>query len=272
VFRGVVLTDSAKSGEPIKVSVEEGLIGVEQQTKAISIPFEIAHGGESSLIDTAWTRAKISKGTPVTVILALEKVCGFPGLQAFVTSDERDAEIIRTLVAEEQRLQSSPDRIYDLVASLSSTPNPALAAFLYPQLTCDQKQKSSIFLQLLPSLKGPELEQKSSLFLELFPSLKGSDLGFFGSLVIAGYYPHLAQSSQAAMIQRLAELAQRADPELSMAALGGLIQIGKADRSVLTMVPPALLPGLESLYHALVQKKSIPQDPLFEAELGMRPN
>jgi hypothetical protein len=258
VFSGVILTDSPKSGEPIMASVDESLIGVTGETKTISIPFEIAHGGDNcSLIDAVWARAKISKSSAVTVVLALEKVSGYPALQALATSDERDAGIIRTLVQEEQRLRSSPDQVYSLVASLSGTPNPALAGFLCPHVT--RAQKLSV-------------EQKSSLFLELFPSLKGFDLSFFGSLVVAGYYPHLSPSSQVAMVQRLAELAQRPDPELSMAALDGLIRIGKSDHSALTTIPPASLSGVESLYRALVQKKSIPQEPSFEAELGMKPN
>jgi hypothetical protein len=257
VFRGAILSDSPKSGEPIMISVEEGLIGVPGDTKTISIPFEIAHGAgdNGSLINAVWARAKISKSSAVTVVLALEKVSGFPGLQALVTSGERDTGIIRTLVAEEQRLQDSPDQVYSLLASLSGTPNPAMAGFLRPHVTGSRKLS---------------IEQKSSLFLELFPSLKGDDLGFFSSLVVSYNYPHLPPSSQVAMIQRLAELAQQPDPELSMAALRGLIQIGKYDHSALMTIPAASLAGLESLYRASVQKKSIPREPSFEAELGTK--
>src|SRR5277367_2049392 len=81
VTRGFIETDSAKSGEPIKVRVQESLYGSASPGATIAVAYEAdaseyaQKDGVYRLADT-WKKVKVARGTTVTVVQNLERFLG----------------------------------------------------------------------------------------------------------------------------------------------------------------------------------------------------
>jgi hypothetical protein len=174
-----------------------------------------------------------------------------------VTSSERDSMIIRSLADDARRRRESPERISDMVASLSGNANPPLAGCLFSYLTFAKTNYSrdltaTLLSDLLASLLNP---------MDL-------DLASAGFLVAT--YTSLEPSTQVGVITRLVELAQRPEPDGARAAFDGLAKIASLDNGVVGMLPPASLPALGAAYRQLVQTGSIAAEPLLEQMLGKK--
>jgi hypothetical protein len=92
-------------------------------------------------------------------------------------------------------------------------------------------------------------------------------------LVAAGFlvslYQSLLPSTQAVVVARLSELAQRSDLKLAPAAFQGLEKIAGLDSSAPSMIPAASLVGLESAYRGLVTRGAMPISQSLEKGLGI---
>jgi hypothetical protein len=260
IFSGFVLTEIPKPEEPIAVRVEETLFGRDSGPKVMRLPWQDdpRHGDKGAYLSSAWAKADIRRNASVTVVLALEQGFGvFPGEPVLVTSSERDSRIIRSLADDARRLRESPERISDMVASLSGNANPALAGYLFFHLAYGKANYSrdltaTLLSNLLASLVGPmDLDLASAGFL---PST----------------YPALEPSTQVGVITRLVELAQRPEPDGARAAFEGLAKIASLDDGVVGMLPPASLPRLGDAYRQLVKTGSIAAEPLLEQMLGKK--
>jgi hypothetical protein len=252
------LTDSAKSTDAITVSVEESFVGVPGGTTSLSVPFRSGKTDSGDLANSAWLGVEVAKNLPVTVLLAQEKgLFVFPGLPVLVTSSPRDTELIRSLTKQAQDLRSSPDLIFNLVASLSTNPNPPLAGFLVAFIPAGGK--------------GPySRDQVASLYSELLGSLQTSDVNLIAEAFLIALYPDSTPATQIEIVQRLAEYAQCKDPDLSQAALKGLIRVADLDHSLQTAIPPASMVGLQRAYRESVENGSIPRSPALEEGLGIK--
>jgi hypothetical protein len=260
IFSGVVLTEIAKPEEPVAVRVEETLFGSDDGPQVMRLPWQDdPHQRErGAYLSSAWAKADIRRNASVTVVLALEQGYGvFPGEPVLVTSSERDSMIIRSLADDARRLRESPERISDMVASLSGNANPALAGYLFFHLTHGKANYSrdlaaTLLSDLLASLLNPmDLDLASAGFL---PST----------------YPALEPSTQVGVVTRLVELAQRPDSDGARAAFEGLAKIASLDNGVVGMLPPASLPALGDAYRQLVKTGSIAAEPLLEQMLGKK--
>ena len=106
--------------------------------------------------------ANLVKGEHVTVVLPLESGYRvFPGIPVLVTAGQRDEETIRALLEDAERLRNSPSQIDEMAASLSYTPNPSLAGFLYAYVMYGKKPKPyptehvfAVSMPLLPHLRA----------------------------------------------------------------------------------------------------------------------
>jgi hypothetical protein len=257
VFRGVVLTVSPEPNEPITVSVDEALFGMIDIPGAVKLPYhdDPRNGDKGAYLAAAWARANVTRNSSVTVVLALEKGFGvFPGEPSIVTSDERDAVIIRSLADQARRLGESPELVSDRVASLSRDPSPALAGYLFTYLAFG---KASYPRELWATLLS-----------ELVGSLV-ADQGLAAGFLVA-QYQSLQPPTQVIVIAHLTEFAQRPDLEVAKAAFHGLAEIASLDHSVPAMIPQAAMAGLEDAYRDRVKKGSMPRDHSLEQGLGIR--
>jgi hypothetical protein len=252
VFDGTIISDSPKPVElAVTVSIEERLFGVPAETKTIDVRND--HWLHEESLD-----AKLVRGEHITVVLPLERGFRvFPGIPVLVTANQRDGVTIRALLEDAQRLRNSPNQIDAMAASLSYTPNPSLAGFLY-SYTMHRK-------------KPYPAEQVLALSMPLLPHLKGSDADDWAVLFVPGGYPALSASSKSALVQRLAELAENTDLRLARGAVRGLIMIGDYEPAAIKMIPPASLASVESKYQVLVKNGKLPRNPSFEKEIGVSP-
>lgn len=262
VFQGLLLTDPPKSGEPVTVRVTRVLFGPPITLENVRVPYEDfdhAHGGDGGgALAAAWMKVKMLGNTPVTVVLGLER--GFavlPGEPVVVTSDERDSETIRSVAEEASRLEDSPDLISTDVASLSRSPNPALAGYL--------------FVSLVFSNPSMQRDLRSSLLSQVLvsPSVPDERLQEIVGWLQSGY-PSLSPTGRSALVRRLVDLGQQSNAEAAKAAYYGLVQIAKWDDTVATLVSPAALGGLRSAYRTMVSKGRIPRNPELETALGIK--
>jgi hypothetical protein len=263
VLRGFLLTDSPKSGEPVTIRVDRVFFGPPMKLGNMTIPYEDldhARGQDSgALLAQAWMKVRMLRNTPVTVALGLARGFGVrPGEPVVVTSDEREAEIIRSLAEEASRLEGSADLISADVASLSSGPNPALAGYL--------------FVNLVFSNPSMQRDLRSSLLSQMLgdPSVPGERLQEIVGWLQSGY-PSLSPTGRSALVRRLVELGQQSNVDAAAAGYYGLEQIAKWDDSVTTLVSPAALDGLRDAYRAMVSKGRIPRNPQLETVLGIKP-
>jgi hypothetical protein len=274
VFRGVIATESAKSGEPIVVQVQEALFGLPNPPATIAVPYEDENGDRRDGIGSpaaTWAGVPIAKNTPVVIILGLGRGFGvYPGEAVTVTADQRHIEVIRALCEEAKRLESSPDLIAASAASLSGTVNPGLAGFLFAYLQLAQARN-------LPSADGVCAILSQMLGNPSFPPGQARQITAF----ISFRYASQTTAGRAAVLRRLAELGQQKDdPELADAAYEGLARLStgpRYDGGILTLIPPDQLAGLKRAYLASAAargnvKRSQNFDPAFRKALGIQMN
>ena len=260
IFSGVLLTEIAKLEEPIAFHVEETLFGSDDGSKVMRFPLQDNPRlpNKGAYPTSAWTKADIRIKASVIVVLGLEHGFGVvPGEPVLVTSNDHDSMIIRSLADDARLLREAPERISDMVASLSSNANPPLAGCLFSYLTFAKTNYSrdltaTLLSDLLASLLNP---------MDLY-------LASSGFLVAA--YTSLEPATQVGVIMRLVELAQRPDSDGTRAAFEGLAKIAGLDNRVVVLLPPALLPALGNTYRQLVKTGSIAAEPLLEQMLGKK--
>lgn len=263
VFRGYLAIDSPNQGEPVPVRVEESLFGPPVESDTVVVPWErdfIPPDQPGRNHFSVWLGIKRSKGTPVTVVLALGD--GYfvrKGDPVVITSSDREAGIIRSLTEQTALLEKSPLRIYDAVASLSQTVNPALGGYLVGILNLSNTL-----------LKHYTRDQLADLSLQMLanPGLPPHTAQEFAlSLVI--HYKGLTSDRRMEIVQRLTELAQQQEQYTAIAGFDGLTRIMSFDDSVKAGMPETTLDALATAYRALVRKGSMRRNQDWETRLGI---
>jgi hypothetical protein len=263
VFHGFLSTNAPQSGESVSVRVDQWWSGPHSATETISVPYEESparcSGDGGCPVASAWMNVKASPNGPLVVVLGLEKGFGtLPGIPVFVTSDEREAEIIRLVTKEAARLDGSPELISEAVASLSRVPNPALAGYMYARLKFSKM-----------SVEG---DRWADLFWQLIenPSVPPDRWGEIAVWLVS-CYDTLSSAGRTLLVSRLRDLGQQEDALPATIGVAGLAEIASHDASVEIGIPPATLVRLRSSYAALVSKGSIYSNlgPL-KALLGVR--
>jgi len=119
IFRGSPVSGSLRSGGPIVFRIKRWFFGEAPPSGTIALPYE------------ALSNIDLSLDAPLTVVFAQEDGLGVhAGQPVLVISAEREAELVRRIAEEAQRLGNSPELVADAVAALSRTPNPAFAGYL----------------------------------------------------------------------------------------------------------------------------------------------
>lgn len=259
VFSGYILSDSPKSGEAVLVQAQEVLQGGPLASETVSLSWELRHtNGEpfGAPLD-AWRNVRMSRGTPVMVLIALERGFGVtPGEPVLVTDTQREMEVIRGLVEKARAFESSPSAITAAVASLNHTPDPALAAYLYTfVLTSKAFTDQELHTQVLSQLVGC-----SSV-----PSDRWAELARWS---ILGYYA-LSPSAREAVVRRFTHLAQQTNVQAAAASFAGLAKIATIDDTMRTFLSPAALTGLANAYGDLQKTKKLSRLPALEIALGL---
>jgi hypothetical protein len=172
-----------------------------------------------------------------------------------VTSNEREAEIIRSLAEEASRLEASPDLISTDVASLSSSPNPALAGYLFANFIFSKTMQRELRFSLLSQMVGS-------------PSVPAERWQEIVGWLKAGQ--PLSAEARSKVARRLVELGQQSNVETATAAYDGLVKMASWDDSVTTLVSPSALEGLRKSYRTMVNRGRVPRNPQLETVLGIK--
>jgi len=255
VFRGTILTDGAKPGEPVSIRVDEALYGMSAPPTTVALPYPGLEGGLRNLA-YAWGGVQVARNVRVTVIITTQGgLMSGPGEPALVTSDERLGGVIRTLAEEAAQLDRSPELISGAVASLSTDPNPALAGLLFSRLA-------------FRAIKQPELV--GGLLIQMLPnrSVPPEELENI-AIHLALTYALLSDDGKAAALRRFTDLGEQSDVPAAKAAYAGLAHIA-THFPVRTTIPPATLMAIENNYRALIHKGSITRNKALEAGLGFK--
>jgi hypothetical protein len=169
-FHGFIMEAPAGPHEPVIVQVQEWLYG-SPAAATVAVPYHedddknlAQKDGLSS--DQIWAKIQVSRNTPITVMLAMERGLGVqPGRPFFLTSDAGETVIIRSLTQQTRQWDITPDLVSQAVASLSSSPNPSLAAYLVRYLEWSTKfntpakpdLRTTLALQILASPSVPPI-------------------------------------------------------------------------------------------------------------------
>jgi hypothetical protein len=261
VFRGLLLVDSANSGESMPVRVDENLFGTSAVGSTRELRYEDLEqrrNGDGILrLGDVWARVKLSRNLPVTVVLAKSKGYGVLPGPVVVTSAPREAELIRALVAEAVRLRASPGLVSGMVASLPLNPNPALAGYLTSYLSYGSR--------------FPEQELASNLLLEMVrnSTIPGSQMESVVSRVTV-LYSQFSEAGKVSIVQRLVKLGLQPDRNIAQAGYSGLADIGRFEHSIAAMIPATMVEELGNAYRSMVRKGSVPRNRTLEAELGIK--
>jgi hypothetical protein len=261
-FRGTLTADSPQSGRPITVHVDEWLFGKPSTApETIDIPYQDQqHVGEhdDGHVAKAWSRVSVSRNLPVTIVLALENgLFVFSGDPVDVTSNDRESAAIRSVVEQAVRLKTQPERLPDLVSSLSNDPNPALAGYLTVRLATYVEPAGSLppallLLKMLPN-----------------PSVPGDALDFIATIVGSDCVG-LPAADRATVLQRFLELAKQQDVDNARAAYTGLAKIASIDHSITDSIPPETIRAIGNNYRALVETGRLKRNQLLESGLAIK--
>jgi len=260
VFRGALLTDSPRSGSLVEVSVGEGMHGMPQGGRPVSVPYssEINPKEPVESPGYAWRGAALEKNAPLTVVLALSRVGPVPaGSPLLVTGDERTSGVIRDLTREADRLEASPQSISDSVASLSRRVNPALAGFLYHYLLY---RVSSQQLDLASSLLGRMIGN---------PGVPRSKWQWLAGVIVSCDVS-LSDQGRASEIGRFVELSQDADSTTAAAGLYALSRLAGFHPELMSYLTPAVISAVANSYRSLVSRGAIPHSSPLESALGIK--
>jgi hypothetical protein len=260
VFRGALLTEAPKAGDPVQIRVREWLFGDPVPSETLAVPYDDKPnrrglGGTSA----AWRNAKPSWGATATVLMALETsaevVAGEPVL---VTFDEREGTLIRSLTDEASQLKRTPDLISAEVASLSASSSPVLAGYLlhYVLFSKDITQRGLAAELLIQALGSPGI-----------PAERWGDIPFF----LLAHSGSLPPEGRVRMIRRFIDLAQLEDDNAASAGFAGLGGVAiQPENGLRALIGPAALSRLGIRYRALVGKNKISRNTLLESLLAAR--
>jgi hypothetical protein len=260
VFQGHALT-AAQSGGAITVRVEDWLYGA-SASEVVEVPYETprnGYGGEGvASVAEAWAGVEPGAGARVTVALGIgsgwEVQAGRP---VRVTSDEREARIIRSLAEEETRLERTPEAVSAAVASLAHAPDPTLAGYLVAHLTFSkniprQSLRSELLLEMLGNPGVPA------------DAWEGIP---FRLLMVSGNQP---SDQRARVVQKFVELAERKDVAAAVVGFHALSQVSAADNPDRLLIPTTDIGPLSTAYLGLVRRGELQRLPSLEATLGIQ--
>lgn len=259
VFRGYPLADSPKSGDAVSIRVVDWLFGPRSASGTVAVLFEDqSRNGALNDPARAWANVAISTHRPVTVVFGLDHgLGGNPNEPVLVTSGDREAEIVGFLAAEATRLLNTPDLIPDAVASLSRSPNPALAGFLVP------------YLRSLKSIKQPGLPSQMLLQMAGNPGVPAEgweDICFWARMTSGGLGPEGPEI----LVRRFIELAQQQDSRAALTGLNELAAFAQNGHFLDHPMPPAAMGKLADTYRRLVAARKMNRNEPLEAVLGIK--
>jgi hypothetical protein len=259
VFRGRLLTTSPKSGTSVTIRVEEMWFGPDSGAEEIVVPYsaELPLREAPVMPGTAWMRVDVSGNSPLTVVLAGEKIFAVkPGEPVRVTSDNTESNIIHSLTEEARLLERSPGTVSEAVASVSAGGDPALAGYLsavvWRVMIKDPDLGSALYQKLLGSPSAPP---------EAWNEIAGQ---------IGLNYHRLSGSGKSAVIRRFTELAQESDARAAKVGFNYLARLANSHSEVPTLIPPAALTGLSNSYRSLVQGGGLQRNQQLESQLGIK--
>jgi hypothetical protein len=209
------------------------------------------------LLHAVWGSIDYEENAEIAVLLPLEKIAHFkPGIPIGVTSDEHAVEIIRHLVAQVARVEA-PGGVPDAVDSLSKSPDPPLAGYLYTHLTwVENRDKPDIESTLLGKMIGS-------------PSVPPSAWNAVTQDSVFNYF-RTSQIVRLELIKLWLDLAQVTDTRIAVPAFNALEVATHFDPSPQTMVGSADLAELAAAYRTLVRNGSLQRSATLEAGFGIQ--
>jgi len=227
----------------------------------VQLPYEaageVSKAPESDLA-RAWQGVSLVRNTPVTVVLALERIGTIAaGTPAVVTESARESEAIRTLAEQAHQLETSPASISGAVSNLAAVNNPSLAAYLHVYLTKHETVNNpDLAVRLLGQMIG-----MSSIPAAAYPDIADD--------IVLDYH-RLTPASHAAVIGRFTELARTTNAQVAGPAFRGLGKIAAFDDSAGSFVAPGAREELGAAYNALVKDGTISRNNTLEQQLGIK--
>lgn len=248
VFHGFLPNSFPKSGEPVSIRVDQTWSGT-SPAEAVLVPYETApsncSGDGGCPVASAWMNAKVSPTGPVVVVLGTEKGFGIlPGVPVLLTSDDHEVEVIRQLTAEAPRLEGSLGLTSEAISSLSDTPEPALAGYIYARLKfwkapTDTDRWADVLWQLIQS-----------------PSVPADRRDEIAAWAVS-CYDNLSPAGRLTLVNHLREFEQGDDILTAVIGAAGLAEVASHDGSVELRISPTKLVKLRNAYPTLVSMGSI---------------
>jgi hypothetical protein len=259
ILRGTLPATLPKSGESVRLLVAETLLGTPAKGTVVDVPYEaypeVFSGDHNLEVANAWSEVKMVGGLTVTIIMALGDGFGVrAGEPVWVVADGRDAEIVRSLAVEAAAINAAPALLDQAVASLASTPNYALAGYLF------------MHAAMTVATHAPEQGVGALVRMLATPSVPPEESEPVVRFIVLDYF-RLSGQSQADVVRGLTECTHQADVRKQLAALGGLARIAGFDKSV--NLPP-LPASLRDAYRTLVKSGGTPRNGELEAALGIK--
>jgi hypothetical protein len=258
IFRGPLLTDSPKSGQTVVVGVDEWMFGPARET-AVRVHYSSEIFPKAALDSPgyAWRGVSLVRGTPLTVILALEQIRATPpGNPMFVTSDNPTSDLIRSVAADVVRLGRDPAEVSEAVSSLSRDPRPSMAGALY------------VYLTEQVGLGNPALSTRLLGQMIGSPSVPPQTWNLYSGAIVVNFH-NLSVGERAVVIERFAELSQHPDARAAAAALYGLAAISEFDGSVGSMIPATAFRKVIASYQSVVASGAFSRNESLERALGI---
>jgi hypothetical protein len=260
IFRGFIVTEFPKSGEPLIVKVEELLFGAVNSAGPVPVPYEILFDRESKYagyeVGAAWAHVQPQLNRSVIVVMGTERGFGvFPGMPVVVSSDEREMAITRNITRQASSLIASPNLLRSVA---SSAIDPPMAGFLFEYIAFSPAVKSrderaELLCQLLPNPNVPP-DRRDEL-----------------SNLVVTYYQNSTGEGRTLVIAGLSRLLENSDGSIAAAAFRGIAKIVKEDHRTLLQSPPGLTALMDASYRRLLKEGKISRDVSFEMRIGSSP-
>jgi len=271
IFLGTI--DGVPSGPdgPVMVRVEAWLYGPISEKETVEVAWEGGHLSPAPKdglgLAEVWSKTPILRNTRVLVMLALEGGLGARPMEPFfVTADEHETRIVRCLAEQAQQLDVTPALVHQYTASLSASPNPALAGYL------------AQYLQYRTASRDPDLCLQLGFEILETPNLPAIALNDILSTLGHNYH-WMSETSRLSLIQRFTERIQRfvgqrqpSDLPFALAAFERIQRMAITDASVAPMSDPISRNALETAYIEQVKAKNIGRYGFVEKELGINPS
>jgi hypothetical protein len=190
------------------------------------------------------------------LILARERIRAVKaGDAVLVTSDNRTADLIRSLVSDAAGLGRGPADASEAVGSLSRSPRSGLAGVLYVYLTeREAVNNPALCAKLLGQMIGS-------------PSAPPLAWNLYSAAIVLNY-PRLSIGDRSEAVERFAVLSQQANVLAAVSGLRGLAAISAFDDSVRSMIPATAMDKVAASYRSLVVSGMLPPDGKLESVLG----